>query len=158
MWRPYAARASTYDGCMSRTGALVVAGAVLLALVPLQDALSGHDCREHYPAGTRCADSDVTIRQNPDEAFFAGRVDSHMRWCERDRVVVLREVREGSNPRVGRTRTNREGRWRIDVTVGSGRFYAVARYKDRYYGIDAHDICYRARSRAISSTPHGDPP
>ena len=134
-----------------------MAGALLLPLVP-QGARAGHDCRDHYPDGTRCADSDVTIRQNPDEAFFAGRVDSHMRWCERDRVVVLREVTQGQDARVGRTRTDRDGRWRIDVSVGAGRFYAVARPKDRYYGIDSHDICYRARSRAISSTPHGDPP
>ena len=133
-------------------------GAMLLALVPVQGAVAGHECRKHYPAGTRCADSDVTIRQNPDVGFFAGRVDSHMRWCERNRVVVLRQVKEGADPRVARTRTDSEGRWRIDVSVGAGRFYAVARYKDRSYGIDSHDICYRARSRAISSTPHGDPP
>jgi hypothetical protein len=142
---------------VSRAKVLLAAGAVLLGLVP-QGAQAGHDCREHYPAGTRCADSDVTIRQNPDEAFFAGRVVSHMRWCERERVVVLREVKQGPDPRVGKTRTNREGRWRIDVSVGQGRFYGVARFKERRYGIDSHDICYRARSRSISSTPHGDPP
>ena len=138
---------------MKRVGVLLLVGAVVLAIAPLRGALADHECRDHYPSGTNCAESDVTIRHNPAEAFFAGRVDSHMRWCERDRVVVLLKVKQGPDPQVGKTRTNREGRWRIDVSVGAGRFYAVARFKDRYYGIDGQDICYRARSRTISSTP-----
>lgn len=119
----------------------------LSAVVPAA-ALAGHDCREHYPAGTRCADSEVSIR-NPEEGRFAGRVTSHMRWCEKNRKVVLKKVRKGDDRRVASTRTNDNGRWRLDDVGVEGRVYAVARYKERSYGIDSRDICYRAKSRTI---------
>lgn len=131
----------------------LIAALVSLVLIPSPGALAGHECRLHYPAGTRCAESDVTIRHAPERSLFAGRVDSHMRWCERNRVVVLRKVAEGPDPVIGRTKTDSEGRWRIEAAPRSGRFYAMARSKDRYYGIDGHDICYRARSRALEVAP-----
>ena len=127
---------------------LVLAAALLV--VPLgSHAWGGHDCRDHYPAGTRCADASISIRYRAEPNRFVGDVDSHMDYCVR-RVVAVRKVRAGTDRTVATTRTDDEGRWRLDVGSHThGRFYAVARFKERYYGIDSHDICYRARSRTI---------
>jgi hypothetical protein len=72
-----------------------------------------------------------------------------MRWCEKNRKVTIKKVRKGADRRVVSTRTNDNGRWRIDGVGVKGRVYAVARYKERSYGIDSRDICYRAKSRTI---------
>ena len=72
-----------------------------------------------------------------------------MRWCEKNRKVVLWKVRNGDDRRVRSTRTNDKGRWRLDDVAVKGRVYAAARYKERHYGIDATEICYRAKSRTI---------
>ncbi|MDQ4124116.1 MAG: hypothetical protein M3134_00755 [Actinomycetota bacterium] len=58
-------------------------------------------------------------------------------------------MRKGEDRRVRSTRTNEKGRWRLGDVPVEGRVYAAARYKERYYGIDAHEICYRAKSRTI---------
>lgn len=122
----------------------VVLSASLLLVVP--PASAGHPCRDHYPAGTSCAESTISIRYGREMDRFSGDVDSHMGYCRRNRTVALRRVSAGPDETVGTTTTSRRGRWMIEFNADRGRFYAVARYKDRSYGIDGVDICYRARS------------
>jgi hypothetical protein len=128
----------------------VTVSLVVAALfAPANVSMAGHECRGNVPGGTRCAESDVSIRYREEKERFAGRVTSHMRWCEKNRKVVLKKVRKGDDRRLAATQTNDEGRWRIDDVGVRGRVFAVARRKERTYGIDSRDICYRAKSKTI---------
>jgi hypothetical protein len=100
------------------------------------------------PAGTRCAESSISVRHRSETDIFFGDVDSHMDYCTR-RVVALRRVRKGGDVTVATTETNRQGRWRITFNVEGGRFYAAARFKGRSSFPDGADKCYRARSEII---------
>lgn len=128
-------------------GHVTVVLSSLYFLVPVAHA--GHQCREHYPEGTRCAESSISIDHRADMDRFTGDVDSHMGYCVRNRTVALRRVREGTDETVATTTTTRRGGWTIKSKAKHGRFYAVARYKERSYGIDSVDICYRARSETV---------
>ena len=129
----------------------VVLAVVISGTQVMVAAQAAHQCRGNPPAGTRCAESTISLR-HPSEKRFAGDVDSHMRYCVRKRVVALRKVRKGPDRTVATTTTGKEGRWRVSLPRPSGRYYAVARFKERSYGIDSHDICYRARSRTLSTS------
>ena len=122
--------------------------AILATFAPAASAR--HECREHYPAGTGCGESEVTIRYRADVDRFVGRVDSHMRFCERDRVVLLRKERSGDDLTIDKTRSRGKGWWSFSgYDDPHGRFYAVARYREHSFGIDGRYICYRARSETI---------
>jgi hypothetical protein len=61
---------------------------------------------------------------------FAGKVKSQRRFCRRNRLVVLKRRRPGRDPIIGRDRTNRRGRYRIDLpNPVTGDFYARATRK-----------------------------
>ena len=70
----------------------------------------------------------MTIRTTSDG--FAGRVKSAREFCFRRRLVIVRRQTPGKDPEVGRDRTGRFGRYRID-TPGpvTGAFYARATRK-----------------------------
>lgn len=128
--------------------AILLFAAVLTAGLDVP-AQAGHQCEGHYPAGTKCAKSSVSIDYRSDEKRLVGDIDSHMRWCVRKRTVVLRRVRKGSDTVLARTKSGKRGWWAFNLGPKRGRFYTVARYKERSYGIDGHDICYRAESRRV---------
>lgn len=132
------------------TSAAVVAVLGLSLVLPRTPAVAGHQCEGHYPAGTRCAKSSVSIEYLRSKGRLVGDVDSHMRWCVRNRTIVLRKVREGPNRTISTTKTGKRGWWTFrDIEPRRGRFYVAARYKERTYGIDGRDICYRAKTRKI---------
>ena len=115
----------------------------------LRYLLLGHECRQHSPAGTRCAESDVSIDHRPRVHRWSGRIDSHMGYCVRNRVVALRQVREGRDLTLAITRTDDNLAWSVQIEVDRGRFYAVAREKTRSSPPDSMDLCYRARSETV---------
>lgn len=63
---------------------------------------------------------------------FKGKVKSSRRFCFRNRLVVLKRKKPGKDPIIGRDRTNRKGRYRIDLgNPVTGAFYARATRKIR---------------------------
>jgi hypothetical protein len=131
-------------------GVLIVAiAAAMASVVGSRHLASASECRVHYPEGTRCATSTVTIRYSFEDLTFRGRISSSLGFCVRGRVVVVRKALEGPDLKIGKTTTGRRGRWRVPRKDPHGNFYAVARFKERRYGIDSQDICYRARSSTI---------
>jgi hypothetical protein len=65
---------------------------------------------------------------------FAGKVKSKRRFCFRNRLVVLKRDTPGNgkDPIIGRDRTNRKGRYRVDLpNPVTGEFYARATRKIR---------------------------
>lgn len=89
--------------------------------------------------------SRISIRFNEDRSVFKGAVRSVAR-CERARNVVLRRVRDGRDPVVGKDVTSRTGKWKIRLPGADGRFYAKALKKTIAQG-DA--VCRPARSKTI---------
>lgn len=58
---------------------------------------------------------------------FHGKVTSPHDLCERDRKVILYGEQPGNDDVLGRTRTDRRGRWKIELEPTSGAFYAKVR-------------------------------
>ena len=64
--------------------------------------------------------------------IFKGKVKSPRRFCYRNRLVLLKRQKPGDDPIVGRDRTGRLGRYRIDLGHPvTGDFYARATRKIR---------------------------
>ncbi len=93
--------------------------------------------------------SRVSIRFNDARAVFKGAVRSASK-CERLREVVLRRVREGRDPIVGRDNTNREGKWRVRLPGANGRFYAKV-LKRAFQQGETRVVCQAGRSRTITA-------
>jgi hypothetical protein len=67
----------------------------------------------------------VTIHFEGDPATFSGKVRSERNACERGRKVVLLGQKSGAPAeRVDKTRTNRNGRWRIRRGVNYPNYFA----------------------------------
>jgi hypothetical protein len=61
---------------------------------------------------------------------FAGKVKSKRRFCFRNRLVVVKRDTPGKDPIIGRDRTNRRGRYRVELPGPvTGAFYARATRK-----------------------------
>lgn len=129
--------------------ALALAVASSVALPAARVAVAGHQCGSQVPAGTKCARSNVLVEHKRSRDRLVGDVNSHMRWCVRNRTVLFRKVRDGRDKTLARTRSGRRGWFAFELGDWHGRFYAAAQFKDRTYGIDGHDMCWRARSRKI---------
>ncbi len=134
---------------LHRTGlglALAVGSSVM---IPGRVAVAEHQCGGQVPAGTRCAKSNVLIEHRRREDRLVGDVNSHMRWCVRNRTVALRKVRDGRDKTLATMKSGRRGWFAFGLGDWHGRFYAAAQFKERTYGIDGHDMCWRGRSRKI---------
>ena len=131
---------------------MLIVLACLASVLPLAApvAWAGDECPDHPPAGTQCAGATTSIRYREESNRFAGRVESRMTFCERRRVIALRREQPGADVTIATTRTGRSGRWVFrGFDDPEGRFYAVARHRERGFGIDAVLICLRAESRTI---------
>lgn len=125
----------------------LVGAVVLTGVQPATDA--GHECRGEPPAGTRCDKSRISVRYIAHTRRFSGDVDSHMRFCVRNRVVAIRRVHPEEDKTIATTRTYDKGWWKVEVATARGKHYAVARHKGRSSFPDSVDTCYRSKSRTI---------
>ena len=144
--------AATRDRRKTMGTKVVVVAACLISTLPIASPIAhaGHECRDNPPAGTNCAKTTTSIRYREESNRFAGRVESHMTYCVRRRAVTLYRERPGTDATIATTRTGRSGRWYFPgFDDPEGRFYAVARYRDRAFGIDGAQICYRGLSKTI---------
>ena len=133
---------------MKALSVMILAGVVVLT--GLQPAVhAGHECRGKSPEGTRCDESRVSVRYISETGRFSGDVDSHMRFCVRNRVVAVRQVRRGEDKTIAASRTNENGWWKVEVAMPHGKYYAVGRHKGRSSPPDSVDICYRSKSKTI---------
>ena len=97
------------------------------------------DGRRDYPEDLGCSsftDSDefgpcplcpppsLTI-DHTNRSGFRGRTYT-FNSCVADRLVVVKRVRDGRDPAVGRDRTGEGGRWAVTRDVQPGKYYAVA--------------------------------
>jgi hypothetical protein len=74
-------------------------------------------------------DSRVTISDNP--PAFHGHVKSQRNACERHRKVKLYKQRHGDDKLLGKDKTNRHGRWVIEVDpLRSGAYYARVKRRE----------------------------
>lgn len=92
--------------------------------------------------------STVTIVYKTAPRRFVGRVGS-AEICIRERPIVVRKVREGADPVIGKGRTDERGRYGIPTKSSSGgRYYAVVRESTAgKYG--TLTVCGAARSKTI---------
>ena len=68
--------------------------------------------------------------------------------CERGRKVVLKQKKAGRDPVIGRTKTNKKGKWKV-VSKAHGKFYAKAK-KKTFTKSGTKVICKPDTSRTIS--------
>lgn len=134
---------------VSRVGVTLILAVAPPLVAPGPSASAAHQCGGHSPVGTRCARTNVLIEHRPHEDRLVGDVNSHMRWCVRNRTIVLRKVRDGQDKTLVKTKSGRRGWFAFALGDWHGRFCAAARFKERTYGIDGHDMCWRGRSDAI---------
>jgi virginiamycin B lyase len=93
--------------------------------------------------------SKITIADFP---ALHGRVKSSLRACERRRVVKLFFQRPHRHDKlVGRDRTNRRGRWKVEPML-YGTYYAKVTRRELRAGGKTH-VCRGARSRKFSYGP-----
>ena len=126
----------------SPSRALLLGVAAACTLVPLGGQVAAHK----FEAATT-----TTIRYRETTGNFRGRVDSNRERCIRRRLVkVVKETDEGPVV-VGRDRSGREGRWRVDEPNASGPYHAVVkrRFRSDPEGIHIHD-CQRGLSPTIT--------
>ncbi len=98
------------------------------------------------------APSSTTIRYVENEGEFRGRVTSPRAACERNRKIKL--VRESEEGRVvvGRDRSNRRGRWRIDQPNPNGVYRAIVVSRSNVVPGHVHR-CERGTSPSITIEP-----
>jgi hypothetical protein len=84
-------------------------------------------------------DSTITIKGK-----FRGKVKSAKGKCRKNRTVILKKVRPGSDKTVGTDKTNAQGKWKIKRPNAKGRFYAKAQRKETL-----KLICRKARSKTV---------
>ena len=90
----------------------------------------------------------ITINTAASNAF-AGKVKSSRRFCFRNRLVVLKRDTPGKDPIIGRDRTNRKGRYRIELPGPvTGAFYARATRKLNIVSGNGI-VCRRLQTRVI---------
>ena len=77
---------------------------------------------------------------------FHGKVSSSNDLCVEHRKVVLYGKVPGPDDRLGKTRSNRRGRWKIEVEPMSGAFYAKAR---RGGSASLGIVCRKAVSKPV---------
>lgn len=81
------------------------------------------------PADVKKVGGSITINTAGSSAFV-GKVKSPRKFCFRNRLVVLKRDTPGKDPIIGRDRTNRRGRYRIELPGPvTGAFYARATRK-----------------------------
>ena len=102
---------------------------------------------------TRC-ESQISIRfverysrQDPRNAF-KGRVRSDDSLCIRGRKVLLKRRTGDGSRTVGRTKTNRQGRWKVFENDPKGRYFAQTPEVRKSSDHGDH-ICEAAKSRTI---------
>lgn len=80
---------------------------------------------------------------------FRGKVGAARTTCKRDRKIVVRKLRPGPNPVVGRTKTNRFGNWKLRRPNAGGRFYGVAKRQAFTNAAGDKIVCTKDRSIRI---------
>jgi hypothetical protein len=84
---------------------------------------------------------------------FKGKVKSSRKFCFRNRLVVLKRSTPGKDRTIGRDRTNRRGRYRIDLGHPvTGNFYARATRKIRIISGNGI-VCRPIQSSVIHISP-----
>ncbi|MDQ4144791.1 MAG: hypothetical protein M3198_13825 [Actinomycetota bacterium] len=128
-----------------RTGSWILAGVILASsFYPGAPADAG--------GGAARVESAVTIIYSQRANAFRGTVSSAEDRCERDRKVLVKKVRKGTNRLVASDLTGSQGRWRTGgFPSPRGRFYAVAKRKEITPPgvVNPTIICVRARSATI---------
>jgi hypothetical protein len=97
------------------------------------------------PGGPEKHDSSITIDYGNDK--FSGAVKSAKK-CKPQREVVVRKVRKGPDPVVGRDTTNRRGKWSATVEDAKGRYFAKVAKRVFTQGSTRVE-CGGARSKTI---------
>jgi len=102
-------------------------------------------------AGVEKFDSRTTIsRFLP---LYHGKVNSPEPKCRRGRNVILFERRPGKDRKLGRDRTSKRGKWKVQVPAGqlqpNDRFYARARRKLNIVSGNGY-VCRADRSRTVT--------
>ncbi len=96
------------------------------------------------PSASAAARSHITIRWNATTEHFHGKVRSGNANCIADRVVKLFKKTADGRVLQGKTHTNENGRWRIEVMHPHGHYFAKAPKKKLMHG-----TCLAARSSLI---------
>jgi hypothetical protein len=113
----------------------------------LESSLHQDEIRVTF-AGAAGAEASKVASRVTIKGRFKGRVRSPVRNCKSGRKVVVKKVRRGRDPAVGKDRTNRKGAWRMPKRRAKGRFYAVAK-KRRYTSGGTTIVCKAARSKRV---------
>jgi hypothetical protein len=94
-----------------------------------------------------------TIRYREASGTFQGRVESDRDRCERRRFIkVVHRTADGREV-VGKTRSNKRGRWKVAVGNANGIYRAIVKRRANTAGPDTQQhshICERGRSPEIA--------
>src|SRR4029453_2779323 len=89
---------------------------------------------------------------------FGGKVKSSRRFCRAKRLVVVKRDKPGKDPIIGRDRTNRKGRYLVDLPGPvTGTFYAQATRKLNSVS-GPRVVCRRLETKRRTITPPPPPP
>ena len=120
---------------------------VLLALFAGLVSVGGVASAHRYAAETS-----LTSRYDEAGGTFKGRVTSSRLACERNRrVKIVHETPQGSEV-VGRSRSDGEGRYTVEVGTANGTYRAVAPQRSRMSKGHNH-VCSRGESPAVAVNP-----
>ena len=88
--------------------------------------------------------SNITIHYNADTEMFHGKVTASDAECRAARVVKLFKETANGRSLEGRTTSNANGGWRIELMHAEGHYFAVA---PKHEGM--HATCDRAVSETV---------
>ena len=92
--------------------------------------------------------TNVTISHTGDAygSTFKGKVKSQKKACKKNRKVTVKRVRSGSDQKIGSTKSNKKGKWRVDTAPAqNGKYYAVAKKKSKN-----NYVCKKGKSPKIT--------
>jgi len=83
-------------------------------------------------AGAPVTDSKVTLKEDPNNSEFRGKVSSEKRTCERKRTVYVYRKEDGDDELIGIDVTDSNGKYVVDfnLVVINTAHYAIAQPKE----------------------------
>lgn len=83
-------------------------------------------------AGAPVTDSKVTLKEDPNNSEFRGKVSSEKRTCERKRTVYVYRKEDGEDELIGIDVTDSNGKYVVDfnLVVINTAHYAIAKPKE----------------------------
>ena len=83
---------------------------------------------------------------------FNGKVKSPNKKCRKGRTVVVKRNESGSDPKIGTDKSNKKGKWEVDVggLAPAGKYYAIAKKKNLGKKNGVKQICKKARSKSVT--------